>query len=110
MKKIPILFLILMILSGAAAPAYCGGPVEKLGRGIANVLTFPFEIPHQISETNNQNGLTAALSYGVLNGIFMAGVRALAGVYEIATFPIPAPGSFGPILTDPEFFFSKSWN
>ena len=110
MKKIFVFLLIFSILAGVTSPAYCGGPVEKLGRGLSNALTFPCEIPYQISQTNKQNGLMAALSYGVLNGIFMTGARALVGVYEIATFPIPAPGDFDPILTDPEFFFNTSWS
>jgi putative exosortase-associated protein (TIGR04073 family) len=108
MKKIPIFFIIFAILAGLTAPARCDGPVEKLSRGLANTITFPCEIPYQISQTNSQNGLTAALSYGVLNGIFMTGVRAIVGIYEIVTFPIPAPGDFGPILTNPEFFFNAS--
>ncbi len=110
MKKIIVCYLMFSILIGAASPAYCNGPVEKLGRGFSNTLTFPCEIPYQISQSNKQNGLTAALSYGVLNGIFMAGVRALVGVYEIVTFPIPAPGGFDPILENPEFFFNASGN
>jgi hypothetical protein len=34
-------------------------------------------------------------------------VRAVVGVYEIATFPIPLPKGYGPILKDPEFFFEE---
>jgi len=105
MKKIAVCLLVLSFLIGAAAPAYCGGSVKKLGRGFSNVLTFPCEIWYQIGQTNEQNGFTAAMSYGVLKGVFMAGARALVGAYEIATFPVPAPGGFEPILTDPEFFF-----
>lgn len=110
MKRAFAYILIVSILAGpAAGPAYCGGPVEKLGRGISNTLTFPCEIPYQIRQTNRQNGFMAAISYGILNGAFMAGARALVGIYEIVTFPVPIPGDFGPILADPEFFFNTSW-
>lgn len=107
-KKIFTFIIAFTLMSIVTASAYCGGPVEKLSRGLSNMLTFPCEIPYQISQTNKQNGLTAAIGYGTIKGIFMAGARALAGVYEVVTFPVPAPGNFDPILTDPEFFFDIS--
>ena len=33
--------------------------------------------------------------------------RAVVGVYEIATFPIPLPKDYEPIITDPEFILQK---
>jgi len=104
MKKAILMIAVFLIAVSLTAPAYCG-PVEKLGRGFSNLLTFPCEIVYQINKTGEQNGITAAWSYGALNGIFMAGVRAVTGAYEIVTFPVPIPGDFEPILTDPEFFF-----
>lgn len=108
MKKTMAFALVFALLAGAAAPGYCGDQTRKLSRGVSNIFTFPCEIPYQIGRTNEQNGLTAAMSYGVLSGIFMACYRALVGVYEVATFPIPIPGAFEPILCDPEFFFESS--
>ncbi len=107
MKNAMVIFLVCSILAGAAAPAHCHGPEEKLGRGFANLLTFPCEIPYQISQARQQNGLAGAVTYGFVGGFFMAAVRAVVGVYEIATFPFPT-GNFEPMLTNPEFFFSAS--
>ena len=109
MKKGMIVLLVGLLLAVVVPSVYCDGPVEKLSRGLSNVVTAPCEIPHQIGWVNDNSGFAAAASYGIVKGVCMTGVRALVGVYEIATFPIPAPGNFEPILTDPEFFFDTKW-
>ena len=78
---------------------------KKLGRGACNMLTFPLELPSQVSKTNISDGPTAALTWGLLKGVGMTALRALVGVYETVTFPMPCPEGYKPILTDPEFFF-----
>ena len=110
MKKvflIGFIFLLLLVMSGQA---YCQDPIKKLGRGLCNVVTSPFELSEQIQRANNQDGPMAGWTYGLLKGIGMMGVRAIVGVYEVATFPIPLPKEYKPILTDPEFIFEdKNW-
>lgn len=105
MRKLAFLVIILVIVAGLAAPAYCDGPVKKLGRGICNVLTCPFEIFEQMSRVHKESGPMAGVTYGLLKGVGMTGVRAVVGAYEVATFPVPVPGDYEPILRDPEFFF-----
>jgi putative exosortase-associated protein (TIGR04073 family) len=85
-----------------------GDALRKLGRGLANCATFPIEVPNQISKTNNIDGPIAAVTYGLVKGIVMGTFRAVVGVYEVATFPIPLPEYYKPILTDPEFML-ESW-
>lgn len=110
MKKLFLIGFIFLLLMAMSSPAYCQDPMKKLGRGLCNVVTFPFEVPEQISKTNNSDGPMAGCTYGLLKGIGMMGVRAIVGVYEVATFPIPLPEAYKPILTDPEFFFEdQSW-
>ena len=96
-----------------AAKSVCdkdpGDALRKLGRGICNCFTFPLEILNQISKTNNSDGPMAAATYGVAKGIVMTGYRALVGVYEVATFPIPFPEYYKPILIDPEFML-EDWS
>ena len=95
---------------GVAAAGYCQDYTKKLGRGLANVITFPLEVPEQITRVNESDGPTAAITYGLLKGLGMMLVRAAAGVYEIATFPFPVPKDYKPLLTDPEFLLSdKNW-
>lgn len=111
MKKAVSAAIIFLIVASLAAPVYCeGNAVKKLGRGLSNAITFPFEIPLQMSRVNNTDGAMAGLTYGLLKGVGMAGLRALTGVYETITFPIPFPQKYEPILTDPEFIFEeKNW-
>lgn len=98
-------------------PAPCAKPcdpcagdwMKKLGRGLANCLTFPLEIPNQISKTNNCEGPCAAATVGLVKGVAMAAFRAVVGVYEVATFPFPIPECYKPILTDPEYML-ENWN
>jgi len=106
-KRILLIGLIFLFVFNLAAPAYCDDALRKLGRGISNVLTFPFEIPEQARRVNDTDGPVAALTYGMLKGIVMSGIRAVTGVYEIATFPIPVPRDYRPILNDPEFLFEE---
>lgn len=81
------------------------GAWKKLGRGVCNTLTFPFELPNQISRTNRTDGPMAAFTWGLIKGVGMTGFRALVGVYEMISFPVALPEDYKPILTDPEFFF-----
>jgi putative exosortase-associated protein (TIGR04073 family) len=85
-----------------------GDALRKLGRGASNCATFPLEIFNQISKTNNSDGPMAALSYGLAKGVIMTGYRAVVGVYEVLTFPIPFPQYYKPILVDPEFML-EDW-
>jgi len=106
MKRILVVLVVVALVLGMAIPAYCGTMVEKLGRGIANVITCPMEIFNQISKANQENGWVAASTYGLLKGVIMTPVRAVVGAYEIVSFPIPLPQDYEPILTDPQYFFS----
>jgi len=106
-RMIVIIGLIILLAAAAAAPAYCDDALKKLGRGLCNIVTFPFELVAQPSYVNNTDGPMAASTWGVVKGIGMSVVRAAVGVYEVATFPIPFPKEYKPILTSPEFFFEK---
>ena len=110
MKRMVVIGLAFILSVSLLTPAYCDDAGKKLGRGICNAVTFPLEIVEQIKRVNNTDGPMASATYGVLKGVGMAGIRALVGVYEIATFPIPLPKGYKPILTDPEFFLEdKNW-
>ena len=75
---------------------------RKLGRGFANLLCGIVEVPNQISQTTAKLGGGAGCTYGVGKGFARWFGREFVGVYEIITFPIPAPHGYGPIMT-PEF-------
>ncbi|MGD0016916.1 MAG: exosortase system-associated protein, TIGR04073 family [Verrucomicrobiia bacterium] len=75
--------------------------LRKLGRGFANVLFGVIEVPNQITKADSDLG-GAAIPYGVGKGFVRWIGRELVGVYEIATFAIPFPGGYKPVMK-PEF-------
>ena len=101
-KKVLVISLIAIFLMSSMS--YADDPIKKLGRGIANMLTFPLELPKGIGDANREDGPLAAASYGVLKGLFDGCVRGIVGVYETVTFLIPIPADYAPIVKDPEFF------
>ncbi len=79
--------------------------LRKLGRGVSNILTGPFEIPISVQEKLYDEGPVAAASYGVIDGCWKSAVRMVVGVYEVISFPFPVPAEYAPIV-EPEFLFS----
>jgi putative exosortase-associated protein (TIGR04073 family) len=71
---------------------------RKLGRGVANLLFGIVEVPNQITQTTNARGGAAGSTFGVGKGLMRWVGRELTGVYEIVTFPIPAPRGYKPIM------------
>ena len=83
-------------------------PVEKLGRGIANVAFGPMELLMKTYEVTQSKGEIAGLCYGPLLGVCYVVAREVVGVVDIATFLFPLPGcpddpndygwGYGPIM------------
>ena len=108
-RKTVLIALILFLLTIAfTVPGYCDDPMKKLGRGLCNTFTFPFEFFLQVSRVNETDGPMAASTWGVLKGISMSFIRLSVGLYETVTFPIPEPKDYAPILKDPEFMFEEA--
>lgn len=80
--------------------------LRKLGRGVANVATGAIEVPKAIQETFYEEGPVAAVSWGLLDGLYKFVARTVVGAYEIVSFPIPFPADYAPIV-EPEFLFSQ---
>jgi len=110
MKNILLILMISFLVVSVAAPAYCDGPGRKLGRGLWNMFTFPGEIPNRISKARQRAGLGEAMTSGFIEGIAMMGFRLAIGMYETATFIIPIPENYEPILNDPEFLLPDDTN
>ena len=107
-RMILIGIIISLFVTVFAVPGYCDDPMKKLGRGLCNTITFPFEFFLQVSRVNNTDGPMAASTWGVLKGVSMSFVRLSVGLYETVTFPMPVPKNYAPILTDPEFIFEEA--
>ena len=76
----------------------------KLIRGAVNTITGWVEIPKRVHETWRTNGAGQGLSWGLARGLGYGFVRTAGGVYEVITFPFPAPPGYKPIM-EPEFVF-----
>ena len=91
---IPFLGLAL-IVSG------CAGPEEKLGRGVNNLTEIARlgEVRRSIEQTTVLDNRDLAFTTGLFHGLNMTVARTAAGIYEVATFPIPnhSPNNYGPI-------------
>lgn len=109
MRKIVHFVIVLAILFTLSTSYAFGleGPIRKLGRGTANILTCPLELVKCIGEANYEDGPVAALTYGFFRGMYRTALRGAVGIFEMVTFPIPFPKNYDPVLTDPEFFLSE---
>ena len=108
MKRIlSSLFLFLTLLAyaselSAVEIAAKGTPVRKLQRGFVNIALSPIEITTELAKDEKTQSAIPSWATGFGRGsLFMVG-RALAGVYDMLTAPIPFPGDYGPLVY-PEF-------
>ena len=83
-----------------------GKAATKLGRGAVNTVTGWVEIPKCIHETAQDSGAVAGMTWGLLRGLGHGFIRTVAGVYELVTFPFPAPPDYEPVM-EPEYVFSN---
>jgi putative exosortase-associated protein (TIGR04073 family) len=83
----------------AAAPSAEADAGRKFGRGLSNVALGVLEIPGQIMETSQNEGLLTGLTLGTVKGVGYFVMREGAGVYELVTSPFPP---YGPVIS-PEY-------
>lgn len=107
-KYLAVMMLISLVVSFSAI-AVAGEclPMKKLGRGVANCITSPMELTKGMGDAQDQSGALAGCTWGIFQGAFNVVKRAVVGVYEIATFPVPYPKDYEPIISDPEFFMEQ---
>ncbi len=87
-------------------PDYSTGVSKKLGRGLSNVAFGWTDILKGIEDVGEEQNFFAAITWGPIYGTGKALHRTLAGAYEVATFPVPVPQNFDP-LVEPEFVMSS---
>ena len=78
------------IPNSPAAP-YVNTPLDKLSRGLTNVLSSPLEIPAAIGEIHKTHGWFRSAILGPVTGVGKCCVRLASGVVDVVTFPLPAP-------------------
>ncbi|MCI0563593.1 MAG: exosortase system-associated protein, TIGR04073 family [Nitrososphaera sp.] len=95
---------------GSEEASQVSGMLRKLGRGIANVATCPFELLRTPEQIGLREGYLAALTVGLLEGAWRTILRGTAGLFEVATFYVEVPEGFKPLIK-PEFAFGHdTWS
>ena len=100
-----VVFLLLPVPATFAEPMDCGKGFTKLTRGATNTVTGWVEIPKRIQETTQISGALAGFTWGLLRGFGYGFVRTAAGLYEVFTFPFPAPPGYESVI-QPEYVFT----
>ena len=72
--------------------------VRKLGRGLMNVATGWLELPMQLSSGMSETGGVEGFFLGLGKGAVWTVFREGAGAIETATFFIPVPEDYGPLM------------
>lgn len=93
-----------LAVASLAAPASAAkhDAPRKFGRGLAGMTCGFLELPGNVVQTTEKEGIGYGLTIGVAKGLGMIVARELVGVYEFVTAPFPAPPGYEPILK-PEF-------
>ncbi|MBI4353702.1 MAG: exosortase system-associated protein, TIGR04073 family [Candidatus Omnitrophica bacterium] len=100
-----MLLLAMKTEAGEGVNGYLEGSTRKLGRGACNVVTAPLELIRAPYLVTQQEGSMAGATVGVIQGVGAVIIRELAGVVEIATFFLPFPNGFHPLIK-PEFIYA----
>ena len=104
------IILCMIFILAAVTNSFADSPaVEKLQRGIVNLVTAPVEIPKQvraswITGSEKTFHISAWLFYGFVKGLWMTPVRMVSGLWDIVTFPFDTPAKGKSLLT-PAYVF-----
>jgi putative exosortase-associated protein (TIGR04073 family) len=90
----------------AAEPMDTGKAFTKLSRGAVNTVTGWVEIPKRMHETTQTEGAIAGFTWGLVRGLGYGFIRTAAGLYELVTFPFPAPPAYVSVI-QPEYVFTE---
>lgn len=97
--------LLAVLFSQNAYPAELeneGTAMRKLQRGFLNMALSPWELAHELTYDKKKDSAVPTWVGGLGRGSIYTAGRALTGVYELVTFPIPVPRNYEPVI-QPEF-------
>ena len=89
-----VVAVVVGLVAGHAQAAWAQDPIQKMGRGIVNVLTGWIELPKQIHLGMQEDNPITGVGKGLLKGASLTLLRGGVGIYEALTFPIPYPKGF----------------
>ena len=101
------LFMLVAAGQVSAEPMNAGKAFTKLIRGAVNTVTGWVEVPKRVLETTESSGPASGFTWGLLRGFGHGFIRTAAGLYEVFTFPFPAPAGYASIM-EPEYVFSTA--
>jgi putative exosortase-associated protein (TIGR04073 family) len=83
------------------------GRLHKLGRGLTNVITSPGELIRTPQAEARDAGWGRGLAVGIPYGLWRTVLRAVVGVFEVATFYAEVPEDYAPLIR-PEYVFEST--
>lgn len=97
-----------LLLGATGTSAWAAGSVAegialKAARGLDNtVLGLVTDWPKTMYYQSKAHGLPYGMTVGFAEGLAVGVGRTGVGIYELATFPVPVPAHYEPILS-PQF-------
>lgn len=108
-RSFVVVFVLALALSFTSV-SFADNAFTKAKRGFANTLTGWMELPYEVKEETEEENWLAGMTLGLCKGTVNAVGRTLAGVYELATFPLPStigePKDYQPVI-DPAYVWDK---
>jgi putative exosortase-associated protein (TIGR04073 family) len=95
-----LLFFVSSVHAAELAPP--GTPQRKFQRGALNVFFSPVEISNELHKVKTKDTFIASWLPAFFKGSVLMVCRAVTGIYEIMTAPIPSPPHYEPVYP-PEF-------
>jgi len=110
MFRVFLSFLVVMLFCATQAQAGSKS-VEKLGRGVTNIITAPIEIPKQvraywIEGAQKTDHILVWIASGIVWGKVQGVKRFSSGVWDTLTFAIEKPDEYEPLMK-PDFVFEE---
>lgn len=105
-----LLAIFLLLPATSMAKDYPTQVGEKLGTGIANVVTGVAEIPKTMMITGRKEGAAYGMTAGFFIGIIHMAGRLFTGALDIATFPVPTTPIPNPAFIWDDFNRETSYN
>ena len=94
MRGLTVAAAIAVVLFAGAGTTWAQDSVHKLGRGLTNVFTGWIEVPTQVYRGAQQANPVVGTGAGLFKGIANTILRAVVGLYDVVTFPIPYPRAY----------------
>lgn len=105
------IFLILFTTVSLSLVFAGNGPVNKLYRGVANVVTAPIEVPKQaraywIKGAQLTPHILVWIGSGAVWGMVQGVKRVGSGLWDIVSFPFAKPAAYDPLFK-PNYVFQE---